>query len=101
MKTPENNTDNRSHEPLHLPWPPEAIPSLRIDPRNPDHHLWNNNGTFYIGLTLVYPDTRTERVRYSLKTKNRALARKRRDAVLEAAARRPRPPSVKMVAAGS
>jgi hypothetical protein len=56
--------------------------ALRIDESNPNHHLWNNNGTWWIHFT-VYPSPVTaERRRKSLKTKNRQLARKRRDQIL-------------------
>ena len=53
--------------------------ALRIDEDNQNHHLWNNNGTWWIHYT-VYPTAVTaERKRYSLKTKDVRLARLRRD----------------------
>ena len=53
--------------------------ALRIDKENLNHHLWNNNGTWWIHYT-VYPSTVTvERKRYSLKTKDVVVARLRRD----------------------
>jgi len=46
---------------------------------NPNHHLWNNNGTWFLHYT-VYPTAVTkERVRRSLGTKSLAIARYRRD----------------------
>ena len=45
---------------------------------NPDHHIWNNNGTFYIHLTLRWNE-RKVRLRKSLGTKDRGEARRRRD----------------------
>jgi hypothetical protein len=55
--------------------------SVRVNATNPDHHLWNNNGTWFIHYT-VHPDQITkERVRRSLGTKSREEARRRRDAL--------------------
>ena len=54
---------------------------LRINPDNPKHHLWNNNGTWYIHYTAG-DSVRAERVRFSLHTKNLATAQRRRDAIL-------------------
>lgn len=49
---------------------------------NPDHHLWNNNGTWFMHYT-VYPTSITkERVRWSLKTRCVHTARLRRDALI-------------------
>lgn len=46
----------------------------------PNHHLFNNNGTWFIHYTL-FPDPFTkQRVRASLKTANLHEARQRRDA---------------------
>ncbi|MBM3892337.1 MAG: hypothetical protein FJ388_24745 [Verrucomicrobia bacterium] len=48
---------------------------------NPNHHLWNNNGTWFIHYT-AYPSPITkERIRHSLQTANLRLARRRRDEV--------------------
>ena len=47
---------------------------------NPNHHLWNNNGTWFLHYT-VYPTPFTkERIRRSLGTKDVEVARQRRDA---------------------
>ena len=52
---------------------------IRIDHDNPDHHIWNNNGTLYLNY-VVYPTRVThDRRRYSLKTKFLEEARSRRD----------------------
>jgi hypothetical protein len=56
--------------------------SLRIDARNPDHHLWNNNGTWWCHFTLHTRHGTKHRVRRSLRTHDVALARTRRDALL-------------------
>ena len=56
--------------------------SIRLNGQNPNHHLWNNHGTWYIHYTH-YPDALTaERVRRSLRTKDLGVARTRRDAIL-------------------
>ena len=64
---------------------------------NPDHNIWNNNGTFWCHYT-VHNDNRTkQRVRVSLGTKDVAIARALRDFIMEAtpkiAARIPRHPA--------
>ena len=56
--------------------------SLRIDPDNPDHHLYRNNGTWWIHYTRHLPDYTVRRVRHSLRTKDRAEARLRRDRLI-------------------
>ena len=55
----------------------------RIDPENPNHHLWNNRGTWWCHFTLHHPDYTSERVRVSLQTRDLELARARRDDLLE------------------
>ncbi len=57
-----------------------VLPGIRVSPDNPNHHLWNNHGTWFLHYT-VYPTPFTkERIRRSLGTKNLELARERRDA---------------------
>jgi len=56
--------------------------STRIDDGNETHHLWLNNGTWWVHYTLNF-DFRTRRVRRSLGTKSRAEAIRRRDALFE------------------
>ena len=52
---------------------------IRVNPVNPNHHLWNNNGTWFVHYT-VYPTPGTaERVRESLGTKDLSTARRLRD----------------------
>jgi hypothetical protein len=66
--------------------PPQPAPELaiRTDQQNPNHHLWNNNGTWFIHYT-VYPTPVTkQRIRKSLRTKSLEVARKRRDQLLSA-----------------
>lgn len=56
--------------------------SVRVRESNPNHHLWNNNGTWYVHYT-VHPTPLTKaRVRMSLETKDLEVARQRRDEIL-------------------
>jgi len=61
--------------------------SERIDAANPDHHLWNNRGTWWCHFTLHRSDYTAERVRVSLRTRDAAEARLRRDELLRRFAR--------------
>lgn len=57
-------------------------PSERIT-ANPNHNLWNNQGTWFLHHT-IYPTPETkQRVRRSLRTKDVVLARQRRDFCLK------------------
>ncbi len=57
----------------------QVQPALRINLTNPNHHLWNNNGTWFVNYT-VYPTPITvERIRSSLKTHCVETARIKRD----------------------
>ena len=56
--------------------------AIRLNPENRDHHLWNNNGTWFVHYT-IHPTLFTkQRIRASLGTKNVAEARLRRDQLL-------------------
>jgi hypothetical protein len=59
--------------------PPSTARSGAI---NPDHHIWNNNGTWWCHFTVHRPDYTKERVRVSLHTRNRDEARQRRDFIM-------------------
>ncbi len=52
--------------------------SVRNNPANPNHHLWNNHGTWWCHLTLDRGETK-ERQRLSLHTGGIVEARERRD----------------------
>lgn len=54
--------------------------SARIDDTNRLHHLWNNNGTWWIHYTLHW-DHRKRRIRRSLQTVEPREAIARRDAI--------------------
>jgi hypothetical protein len=58
---------------------PLASLSIKIDSENPDHHLWNNHGTWWLHYTIHQPDYTKRRIRVSLETRNRKEARQRRD----------------------
>jgi len=60
---------------------PVGFPSLRVDHANECHHLWNNNGTWWVHYTVHF-DHRKRRVRRSLGTRSLADAIARRDAIL-------------------
>tara|TARA_Y100001938_G_C8018284_1_gene393782 strand:- start:769 stop:981 length:213 start_codon:yes stop_codon:yes gene_type:complete len=57
--------------------------SARIDESNPNHHIWNNNGTWYIHFIIHKEDKTAERFRKSLKTRDVEEARNKRDKILE------------------
>lgn len=56
-----------------------ATPALRVHAENPNHHLWNNHGTWFLHYTVHPTPFTKERVRRSLGTKDLPLARERRD----------------------
>ncbi len=60
---------------------PVGYPSLRVDPANDTHHLWCNNGTWWIHYTIHFGH-RVRRIRKSLRTRLLAEAIARRDAHL-------------------
>ena len=47
-----------------------------------NHHIWNNNGTWWVHYTIHLPDYTARRVRRSLRTRDVAEARVRRDELL-------------------
>jgi len=53
--------------------------SVRIHTDNPDHHLWNNHGTWFVHYTTHPSPVTKERIRRSLETKCLARARGLRD----------------------
>ena len=57
--------------------------ALRINDDNPNHHLWFNNGCWWMHCTVHLPDYTAVRMRRSLRTANVEVARQRRDAILE------------------
>lgn len=61
---------------------PRGYLSVRIDATNQLHHLWCNNGTWWVHYTLNF-DFRTRRVRRSLETPSLDEAIRKRDALFE------------------
>jgi hypothetical protein len=63
----------------------KIIPNVRLvcsrQRGNRNHHLFDNNGTWWIQIT-VHNGPFSERVRQSLKTRDVSVARRRRDAIL-------------------
>ena len=66
----------------------QTKPSLRLVTRrtdtNPNHHLMNNNGTWWIRFTLRSTEGESIRPAYSLKTPDLDAARRKRDRILAA-----------------
>lgn len=64
--------------------PSDAFPraSVRVRLSNQNHHLWNNNGTWYLHYTMHPTPFTKSRVRVSLGTKSVEVARVRRDEIL-------------------
>ncbi|MFM8890700.1 MAG: hypothetical protein ACKOTB_03580 [Planctomycetia bacterium] len=60
---------------------PVGFPSIRVDEANARHHLWCNNGTWWVHYTVHF-DQRKRRVRRSLRTRSLAEAIVRRDSLL-------------------
>lgn len=54
--------------------------SVRVRAANLNHHLWNNNGTWYLHYTMHPTPLTKARVRESLSTKSLETARQKRDA---------------------
>ncbi len=57
-------------------------PAIRVSPENPNHHLWNNHGTWFLHYTVHPTPFTKERIRRSLGTKDLDVARERRDSFL-------------------
>jgi len=61
------------------PKTPSIRPVIRIGKKAPpNHHLFNNNGTWWVQITF-HRGAISERVRHSLKTRNVTEARRKRD----------------------
>jgi len=60
-----------------------SLPVLRFNAVNPNHHLWHNNGTWFLHYTVYPTPTTKERIRRSLGTKDVGVARERRDSFFQ------------------
>jgi hypothetical protein len=56
--------------------------SVRVNRKNANHHLWDNNGKWWCHLTVHKTDYTVERRRFSLNTRDVNIARERRDRLL-------------------
>ena len=56
--------------------------SIRLPGSNPDHHLWNNHGTWWCHFTVHRPDFTKERIRRNTGARRVAEARRVRDLLL-------------------
>jgi|UniRef100_UPI004049C89B hypothetical protein len=59
------------------------LPGIRVRSDNPNHHLWNNHGTWFLHYTVHPTPFTKERIRRSLGTKDLEVARDRRDTFFE------------------
>ena len=55
--------------------------SRRQKTYGPNHHLWNNHGTWWFHGTFHKPEGTKERVRVNLRTRDLAEARLKRDRI--------------------
>jgi hypothetical protein len=56
--------------------------AIRNTKQNANHHLWNNNGSWWLHFTLRNENGAQKRHRFSLKTSDLITARRRRDGIL-------------------
>ena len=59
--------------------------AIRVRPDNPNHHLWNNNGTWWCHYTVHLPDFTKRRVRASTGTSDVRQARRQRNRLISLA----------------
>jgi hypothetical protein len=60
-----------------------SVPGIRVRAENPNHHLWNNHGTWFLHYTVHPTPFTKERIRRSLGTKDIVVARERRDSFFQ------------------
>lgn len=60
------------------------VPLSRHRHYGPDHHIWDNNGTWWMHFSLERRRGPARRVRLSLHTASRKIARERRDLLMKA-----------------
>ena len=73
MREPANHRSSRIMSNL------TKLPGIRVDAENPNHHLWDNHGTWFLHYTIHPTPFTKERIRRSLGTKDVNVARQRRD----------------------
>jgi hypothetical protein len=69
---------------MPTPHPDRLRLTIRISHNSPNHHLSNNNGTWWINFTVRAENGSTQRIRRSLKTGDVEKARTSRDRILRA-----------------
>lgn len=80
---------------VRLPAMQRIVPLYANKHYGPDHHIWNNNGIWWVHFSVTRRRGRSKRVRLSLGTKSKAEARRRRDQIMKS-----RPERVASVRAG-
>ena len=70
-----------------------TLPGIRVRAENPNHHLWNNHGTWFLHYTVHPTPFTKERIRRSLGTKDIRVARERRDSFFTHLAAEPAKPA--------
>lgn len=60
----------------------DIVISRRQKSSGPNHHLWNNHGTWWLHCTLHLPDFTKWRLRRNLRTSDLHTARQLRDRIL-------------------
>ena len=68
-----------THRPSRIMSNIAQLPGIRVREDNPNHHLWNNHGTWFLHYTVHPTPFTKERIRRSLGTKDLKIARERRD----------------------
>jgi hypothetical protein len=74
-------SDTKKSHALRAATPERATLAIRTT-ENPNHHLWWNNGTYWVHYTEHLPDYTKRRIRRSLHTKDLGIARVLRDSLL-------------------
>jgi hypothetical protein len=62
--------------------PDTIVISRRQKADGPNHHLWNNHGTWWLHCTIHLPDFTKWRLRKNLRTSDVHIARQLRDRIL-------------------
>lgn len=62
---------------------PKVFPLYNRKHYGPDHHMWDNNGTWWAHFSVTRMRGPCKRMRVSLCTSNRKVARQRRDQLLK------------------
>ena len=68
---------------IHIQWRMKKTSKvvMKVNDGNANHHLWNNRGIWWCHVTIHKSDATSERMRFSLKTRDIDKARERRDRI--------------------